>query len=83
MLMKRQRNMQELKDQVRRENTEIKQSLEGLKSRLNEVQQAVNGIEIREQEHREAEAERDKKICRNKRILRELYDQQNGIIFKL
>ena len=37
MLMDLQRNMQELKDQVRRENTEIKQSLEGHKSRLDEV----------------------------------------------
>ena len=55
MLMDLQRNMQEL----RRENTEIKQSLEGLKSRLDKVQEAVNGIEIREQEHKEAEAERE------------------------
>ena len=76
MLMDLQRNMQELKDQVRRENTEIKQSLEGLKSRQDEVQEAVNGIEIRE-----AEAKRDKRISRNERILRELCDQskQNNI----
>ena len=58
MLMDLQRKMQELKDQVRRKNTEIKQSLEGLKSRLDEVQETINGIEIREQEYREAEAER-------------------------
>ena len=32
MLMDLQRNMQELKDQVRRENTEIKQSLVGLRA---------------------------------------------------
>ena len=63
------------KDQVRRENTEIKQSLEGLKSRLDEVQETINGIEIREQEYREAEAERDKRISRNEKILRELCDQ--------
>ena len=41
MLMDRQRNMQELKEQAGRENTEIKQSLEGLKSRLDEVQETV------------------------------------------
>ena len=41
MLMDLQRNMQELRDQVRRENTEMKQSLEGLKSRLAEVQESV------------------------------------------
>ena len=36
----------------------MKQSIEGLKRRLDKVQETVNGIEITEQEHREAEAER-------------------------
>ena len=49
--------------------------MEEFKSRLDEVQETVNGIEIREQEYREAEAERDKRISRNERILRELCDQ--------
>ena len=49
--------------------------MEGLKSRLDEVQETVNGIEIREQEYREAEAEREKRISWNERILRELCDQ--------
>ena len=66
--------MQELQDQVGRENTEIKQSLEGLKNRLDEVQEVVNRIEI-EQECREADAQTDKRISRNERILRELCDQ--------
>ena len=48
MLMDLQRNMQELRDEVRREITEMKQTLEGHKSRLDEVQETVNGIEIRE-----------------------------------
>ena len=39
------------------------------------MQEAANGTEIREQECREADIERDKRISRNKRILRELYDQ--------
>ena len=43
MRMDLQRNVQELKEQVQRENTEIKQSLEGLKSTLDEVQEAING----------------------------------------
>ena len=47
MLMELQRNMQELRDNVQKEITEMKQSLEGLKSRLDEVQESVNGIEIR------------------------------------
>ena len=42
-----QRNMQELREEVWKEITEMKQSLEGLKRRLDEVQEAVNGIEIR------------------------------------
>ena len=71
MLMEQQRNMQEF----RRENTEIKQSLEGRKSRMDKVQEAINGIEIREQECREADTERHKRISRNERILRELCDQ--------
>ena len=75
MLMDLQRKMQELTDKVGRETTEIKQSLEGLKSRMDEVQGAVNGIEIREQECREADTEKDKRISRNDRILRELCEQ--------
>ena len=75
MLMELQRKMPELRDKVGRENTEIKQSLEGLKSRLDEVQEKVNGIETREQECIEANADRGKNISRNKGILRELCDQ--------
>ena len=55
MLMDLQRNMQEL----RRENTEIKQSPEGFKSGMDEMQEAINGIEINEQERREADAGRE------------------------
>ena len=47
MLMDLQRNMQELKDEVQREITEMKQAKEGLKSRLGEVQEIVNGTENR------------------------------------
>ena len=42
MLMDLQRNMQELRDEVQRKITETKQSIEGLKSRLDEVQETVN-----------------------------------------
>ena len=70
MLMDFQRNTQEL----RRENTEIKQS-EGLQSRMDEMQETINGLENREQECRETDAERDKRISKNERILRELCDQ--------
>ena len=39
------------------------------------LQETINGLEIREQECREADAERDKRISRNERTLRELCDQ--------
>ena len=55
-----------------REIMEMKQTIKGFKSRLDEVQETVNGIEIREQEYTEAEAHRDKRISRNERILKEL-----------
>ena len=42
---------------------------------MDEMQETINGLENREQEHREADAERDKRISRNERILRELCDQ--------
>ena len=75
MLMDLQRNMQE----QRRENTEIKQSPEGLQSRMDEMQETIDGLELRQE--RRADAERDKRISRNERILRELCDQlkQNNI----
>ena len=40
MLMDLQKDMQELKEQVQRETTEIKQSLEGLKSRMDGMHQS-------------------------------------------
>ena len=75
MLTELQRNTQELRDDVWREITEVKQSLEGFISRIDKMQEAINGIESREQECTEADAERDKRISRNERILRELSDQ--------
>ena len=71
MLMDLHRNIQEL----RRENTEIKQALEGLQNRMNKMQDAINRLENRVQECREADADRDKRISRNERSLRELCDQ--------
>ena len=70
MLMELQRKMQELTNKAGRETTEIKQSLEGPKSKMHEMQEAINGIETREQECIETDAERDKRISRNETILR-------------
>ena len=44
MLMDLQRNMQEL----RKENTEIKQALEGLQNGMDEMQETINRLENRE-----------------------------------
>ena len=82
MLTELQKNMQELRDEVRRENTdvereitdvrreitEVKQTLEGFISRMDKMQEAIDGIQIREQERIEADAERDKRISRNETI---------------
>ena len=54
---------------------EMKQSLEEFISRMDNMQEAIDGIKTREQERIEADAERDKRNSRNKTILRELCDQ--------
>ena len=38
----------------------MKQSLEGFINRMDKMQEAIDGIETREQEHIEADEERDK-----------------------
>ena len=47
MLMELQRNTQELREEFRREITEMKQTMEGFKSRLGEVEETVNGKDVR------------------------------------
>ena len=41
--------------------SEMKHTMEGFKSRLETVEEMVNGLKIREEEYKEAEAEREKK----------------------
>ena len=60
---------------LRNSISEIQHTMEVYKSRLYIVEEMVNGIEIREEEYKEAEAQRDKRICKNERILREHCDQ--------
>ena len=81
MLTELQRNTQEQRDDIRREIkdarkeiAEEKQTLEGFISRMDKIQEAIDGIENREQEHIEADTERDKRISRNEIIIRELCD---------
>ena len=80
--MKVQKNIQELREEFWMEiqslqNTvlEMKHTMEGFKNRLDIVEEMVNIIEIREQECKEAEVQREKRINRNERILREMYNQ--------
>ena len=49
--------------------------MEGFKSRLDTVEETINETKIREEEYKETEAQREKRISRNERILRELCDQ--------
>ena len=60
-----QRNMQELRDDDWREIIEMKQFLEGFISRMDKIQEGIDGIETREQEHIETDVERDKRSSRN------------------
>ena len=48
----------------------MKQSLEGFMSRMDKMQEVIDGIESREQEHIKADIERDKRISRNETTLR-------------
>ena len=53
----------------------MQHKMEGFKSTLDILEETVTGIEIREEEYKEAEAQREKRISKNERILRELCDQ--------
>ena len=60
---------------LRNSISEVKHTMEGFKSRLNVVEEKVNGTEIRKEEYKEAEAQREKRISKNERILKELCEQ--------
>ena len=59
----------------------MKSTMEGIKSRLDMVEEMINEIETREEEYKESEAQREKRISKIERILRVLCDQskQNNI----
>ena len=72
MLTELQKNIQDGREDFKKETetlkntvSEMKHTMERFKSRLDEVEEMVNGIEIREQENKEAEAQREKRISRN------------------
>ena len=53
----------------------MKQSLAGFISRMDKMQEAIDGIQTRDQERIEADTEKDEMISRNETILRKLCDQ--------
>ena len=81
MLMEVEKHIQELRNEFRSDIQSLKNTMEGTKSRLDMVEEMINEIETREEEHKESEAQREKRITKNERILRELCDQskQNNI----
>ena len=63
MLMEVQKNIQELRNKfkleiqsLRNSISEMKHTMERFKSRLDVIEEMVNGIEVREEEYKEAEA---------------------------
>ena len=74
MLMEVWKDIQELRNEFRSEIQSLKSTMEGIKSRLDMVEM-INEIETSEEEYKEPEAQREKRISKNERILRELCDQ--------
>ena len=73
MLMEIQKNIQELRDEfkmeiqsLRNSISEMKCTMEGFKSRFDVVEETVHGIEMREEEYKEAEAREKKRSLRMK-----------------
>ena len=67
--------IQELRNEFRSEIQLLKSTMEGIKSRSDMVEETINEIETREEEYKEAEVKREKRISKNGKILRELCDQ--------
>ena len=65
----------ELRNEFRSEIQSLKSMMEGIKSRLATAEETISEIETREEEYKEAEAQREKRISKNERILRELCHQ--------
>ena len=72
MLMEVQKNIQKLRNEFKMETkslrnsiSEMKHTMEGFKSRLDMVEETINELEIRGEEYKEAEAQREKRISKN------------------
>ena len=79
-----QKNIQDLRENLHEKDTrlpkiqselkntlsEMKNAMEGINSRFTKVEEVVSDLEIREQEDNEAKKPREKRMCRNERIIR-------------
>ena len=66
MLMEVWKEIQELRNEFWPETQLLKSTMEGSKSRLDMVEKMINKIETREEEYKEAEAQREKGSLRMK-----------------
>ena len=61
ILMEVRKGIQEHRNEFRSEIQSLKSTMKGIKSRLNTVEETINEIETREEEYKEADAQREKK----------------------
>ena len=67
ILMEVRKDIQELRNEFRSEIQSLKNTMEGIKSKLDMVEETINEIEPREEELKEAETQREKRISMNER----------------
>ena len=56
MLMEVRKDIQELKNEFQSETQSLRSTMEGIKSRLDMVEETINEIQTREEEYKEGEA---------------------------
>ena len=66
MLMEVWKDIKEHRNEFWSEIQPLKSTMEGIKSRLDMVEEMINEIETREEEYKEAEAQREKRYLRMK-----------------
>ena len=69
MLMEVKKNIQELRNEFRMETQSLWNKMEIFKDRLDMLEEMINEIEIRADEYKEPETQREKRISRNENII--------------
>ena len=67
---KKDSRLPKIQSELKNTVSEMKNAMEGINSRLTKVEEVVSDLEIREQEDNEAKKQREKRMCRNERIIR-------------